>query len=107
MSIAVAAVRVYRRHLSPRKGFRCAYGAAYGLGSCSDVGLVLASRVSLLRWLALMSLQSQRCRAAYLTLQSSDLEREWADRERRDNKEAERQALRCLGKEVVSCCPWP
>jgi putative component of membrane protein insertase Oxa1/YidC/SpoIIIJ protein YidD len=30
-----AAVRAYQRHLSPRKGWRCAYGVAHGDTTCS------------------------------------------------------------------------
>ena len=107
MSISAASIRAYRRHISPHKGFRCAYAAAHGRGSCSDLGLRLAGRVSLSRFVALMTIQAGRCRAAYVSLQSADPEREWADRERQTDKDAERQVLRCFGEGVISCCPWP
>lgn len=110
MNAVTYAVNFYRARISPHKGFRCAYAVAYGRGSCSDVGLRLASRVPLLRFFRLMSLQARRCKSAYLSLQSTDLEREWADSEGRNDKDAERQVLGCMKEGAVcgvSCCPWP
>lgn len=36
--LALAAIGGYQRFLSPHKGWRCAYGALHGRGSCSDFG---------------------------------------------------------------------
>lgn len=107
MYLAVPAISLYRRYVSPHKGFRCAYAVARGRGSCSDVGLRLAARVSFPRFLVLMSLQARRCRLAYATLQSADPEREWADKEREVDKDAERTVLRCCESGAVSGCLWP
>jgi predicted nucleic acid-binding Zn ribbon protein len=37
-TIAVAGIDLYRRYLSPLKGFRCAHHALHGAGSCSTFG---------------------------------------------------------------------
>ncbi|WP_242032792.1 membrane protein insertion efficiency factor YidD [Oscillatoria sp. FACHB-1406] len=34
-SLAIAAIGVYQRHLSPRKGFACAYRVLHNRDSCS------------------------------------------------------------------------
>ena len=106
MTFALSAVYVYRRYVSPWKGFRCAYAVAHGRGSCSDVGLRLATRVSFRRFIALMSLQAARCRAAVVSLQSQIEESEGSASEAQINKDAGRQVLRCCGN-GVACCPWP
>lgn len=43
-AIAVSAIHLYRRHISPRKGFRCAHHVLHGCGSCSDFGLQVFAR---------------------------------------------------------------
>lgn len=39
-ALVLAAVRVYRRHLSHRKGYHCACGRLTGRDTCSGVGLL-------------------------------------------------------------------
>jgi putative component of membrane protein insertase Oxa1/YidC/SpoIIIJ protein YidD len=34
-NIAVGTIKLYRRYLSPLKGFRCAHNALHACGSCS------------------------------------------------------------------------
>lgn len=108
LKVAALAVAAYRRHVSPHKGFRCAYAAAEGRGSCSDIGARLARRVSLPRFLALMSIQAGRCKAAYAVLKSAQkFESEVADKERQNDRDAASEARRCCGHGAVSCFPWP
>ena len=42
--LALCAIRFYQRHLSPKKGFGCAYRIVYGGCGCSDVGYRLIRR---------------------------------------------------------------
>jgi hypothetical protein len=108
LKVATLAVVAYRRHVSPHKGFRCAYAAAEGRGSCSDIGARLAPRVSLTRFLALMSIQAGRCKVAYAVLQSAqNSESELANKERQNDRDAESEARRCCGHGAVLCFPWP
>lgn len=62
--VALLAIRAYRRWLSPRKGFRCAWAAASGRGSCSSVGLTVFRRAGWRRGFALMRRQFDRCAIA-------------------------------------------
>lgn len=36
--LVITAIGLYQRHLSPRKGYRCAYGHHTGHASCSHLG---------------------------------------------------------------------
>ncbi len=60
-AMALAAIRLYRRHLSPRKGFRCAWGATTGRDSCSGVGLRAVRRAGWWRGSMLLRRQFDRC----------------------------------------------
>ncbi|WP_420598154.1 membrane protein insertion efficiency factor YidD [Neptuniibacter sp.] len=35
--IVISAISSYQRHISPRKGFKCAYGCLHGNGTCSSI----------------------------------------------------------------------
>lgn len=52
--LALGAIRAYQRHLSPRKGFVCAFRAHTGRDGCSAYGLRVIGRYGLLRGLALL-----------------------------------------------------
>lgn len=60
-AMALAAIRLYRRHVSPRKGFRCAWGVATGRDSCSGVGLRAVRRAGWRRGALLLRRQFDRC----------------------------------------------
>lgn len=57
-------IRFYRRHLSHRKGYRCAWGQATGRDTCSGVGLRVVRRAGAWRGLLLMRRQFDRCTLA-------------------------------------------
>lgn len=57
-------IRFYRRHLSHRKGYRCAWGQATGRDTCSGVGLRVVRRTGAWRGLLLMRRQFDRCTLA-------------------------------------------
>lgn len=73
-TLAVGAIRLYRRHLSPLKGFRCAHHSLHGCGSCSEYG----QRVYALRPFGLASAMMierlRECRAAYRRLMAMTTE---------------------------------
>ena len=52
--LALAAIRLYQRHLSPHKGFCCAYRVHTGRASCSSLGYRAIRRFGL--WLGLVIL---------------------------------------------------
>jgi len=72
MSIAsrmgVAMIEAYQRHLSPRKGFRCAYGALHGTGTCSSIGKRFMREQGFLRFFKLMPMQFAACKVAATAL---------------------------------------
>jgi putative component of membrane protein insertase Oxa1/YidC/SpoIIIJ protein YidD len=63
--LALWAIRLYQRHLSPRKGFSCAYRVHRGGLGCSAYGYRAIERHGLLTGLALLDRRLQRCGEAY------------------------------------------
>lgn len=59
--LLLAAIRGYRRHLSPRKGFACAYRVHEGCASCSALGLRAISRYGAWRGLGVLRLRLEQC----------------------------------------------
>lgn len=62
---AIAAIRAYQRHLSPRKGYGCAYRLVHGGSGCSGVGLRVIRRYGLAAGLLLLRERTRRCSAAH------------------------------------------
>ena len=60
--LLLAAIRGYKRHLSPRKGFACAYRVHEGCASCSSLGLRAISRYGAWRGLGVLRLRLEQCR---------------------------------------------
>jgi putative component of membrane protein insertase Oxa1/YidC/SpoIIIJ protein YidD len=61
-TLLLAAIRGYKRHLSPRKGFGCAYRVHLGACSCSTLGLRAVSRYGAWRGLGVLRLRLEQCR---------------------------------------------
>jgi uncharacterized protein len=104
--LMLASIGFYRRFLSPYKGFRCAYGAVYGRGSCSDVVLRVARRYGGLRAFQLSWRQAARCRDAFAVVQHSDPERERLKNEN-PNKNLAAKCFKRDGYVCLGCSPWP
>lgn len=64
-ALALFAIRLYQRHVSPRKGFRCAYRAHTGRASCSALGYRAIRRHGAWRGYALLRLRLDRCGALH------------------------------------------
>jgi len=60
--LLTAAIRGYKRQLSPHKGFACAYRVHLGACSCSTLGLRAVSRYGAWRGLGVLRLRLQQCR---------------------------------------------
>lgn len=58
---ALGAIRAYQRHLSPRKGFRCALRGATGGRSCSGYGYRAIARCGLRKGLRLLQRRLDAC----------------------------------------------
>lgn len=63
--LLLALIRAYQRHLSPRKGFRCAYRAHTGRASCSELGRRAVRRHGVLRGWRLARARMHRCGVAH------------------------------------------
>ena len=59
--LLLAAIRGYKRHVSPRKGFACAYRVQLGACSCSTLGLRAISRYGAWRGLGVLRLRLRQC----------------------------------------------
>ena len=60
--LLMTAIRGYKHHVSPRKGFACAYRVHLGACSCSTLGLRAISRYGAWRGLGVLRLRLQQCR---------------------------------------------
>ena len=60
-ALLLAAIRGYKRHVSPRKGFSCACRVHLGAPSCSTLGLRAISRYGALRGLGVLRLRLDQC----------------------------------------------
>lgn len=63
-TLALQAIRLYQRHLSPRKGFACAYRACTGGASCSELAYRAIRRYGLPGGLRVLDARLARCRLA-------------------------------------------
>ncbi len=59
--LLLAAIRFYQHHVSPRKGFCCAYRVHTGRASCSALGYRAVRRHGVLKGLALIRERTWRC----------------------------------------------
>lgn len=59
--LALWAIRIYQRYLSPRKGFRCAYRVLTGRDSCSAYGYKVIARHGLRAGLPLLQRRLRAC----------------------------------------------
>ena len=64
-TLAVGAIGVYRRYLSPLKGFSRAHNALHRSGSCSDFGLKVYQRHGWTLATAMLRRRLQVCRMPY------------------------------------------
>jgi putative component of membrane protein insertase Oxa1/YidC/SpoIIIJ protein YidD len=67
-TLLLAAIRGYKRHVSPRKGFSCAHRVHLGGCSCSTLGLRAVSRYGAWRGLGVLRLRLQECHRVALAL---------------------------------------
>jgi len=103
--VGTGLIRGYQRHLSPRKGYRCAYGVLHGSGTCSSVGLEIMRSQGVLAFLRLMPLQFDTCRTAVATLKlqsEQDKHRKKKDEDGMDCSDFDApQCAQCM--EIADC----
>ena len=63
-ALLLAAIRGYKRHVSPYKGFSCACRVHLGAPSCSTLGLRAISRFGAWRGLGVLRLRLEQCHLA-------------------------------------------
>ena len=61
-TLLLAAIRGYKRHLSPHKGYGCPCRVRLGMPSCSTLGLRAVSRYGAWRGLGVLRLRLRECR---------------------------------------------
>ena len=89
-----ALIRAYQRHLSPRKGYRCAFGALHGAGTCSSIGLDIMEQQGFWAFWRKMPLQFEACRAAASALNE---ETEEQRKKRKQGLQEEKRKRDCSG----------
>lgn len=65
---ALKAIKLYQKHISPNKGYACAYRKLYGGSGCSGVGFRLIRRYGLFHGLIVLRKRFIRCHAAHQKL---------------------------------------
>ena len=75
-------IALYQRYLSPRKGFRCAYGVLRGRDSCSRFARRAIERHGLPTGTRLLRRRFERCRSASHVLEYDRAKRRQERRER-------------------------
>ncbi|KEF34417.1 hypothetical protein RDMS_07145 [Deinococcus sp. RL] len=66
--LTLSGIRLYQRHLSPRKGFRCAHAALHGGESCSAAVTRIVREDGLLRGRSRIAARFGACREAHSVL---------------------------------------
>jgi putative component of membrane protein insertase Oxa1/YidC/SpoIIIJ protein YidD len=61
-ALLLAAIRAYKRLVSPHKGFACAYRVHTGAASCSTLGYRAVARYGVFRGLGVLGLRLEQCR---------------------------------------------
>jgi putative component of membrane protein insertase Oxa1/YidC/SpoIIIJ protein YidD len=102
-----ALIRVYQRYLSPRKGYRCAYGVLHGAGTCSYIGLGIMEQQGFWAFWRKMPLQFDACRAAASTLENESDEQKKARRKRLKDESRKRDCSRFDNCGGVDDCELP
>jgi putative component of membrane protein insertase Oxa1/YidC/SpoIIIJ protein YidD len=99
-------IELYQRHISPRKGFRCAYGVRTGRASCSKFGKRAIARTGLLAGVALLRRRFRRCHFASRQL-------DYEPRDARSGRESgsrtcapSTSASTCTGDQTADCISW-
>lgn len=98
--MAPVSIDLYQRHLSPHKGFSCAYRRLYGGELCSAYGKCLVIEAGL--WQAMISLRRQfrECRSAQWVLRAA---RDKGDNVTRPGKRRRRnEASDCSGTDFCA-----
>ena len=95
-----ALIRFYQRQLSPRKGYRCAYGVLHGTGTCSSIGLQIMEQQGFWAFWRKMPLQFEACRAAAINL---DEDREARKRRARPNRNVSASDCMACGSNSGPC----
>lgn len=70
-SLAIGGINFYQRHISPRKGYRCAYCVLHGQESCSQYAKQSILAVDVLAAIPLVFNRLRACRDAYAILQQN------------------------------------
>ena len=83
-STALWAIRIYQRHVSPHKGFCCAYRAYTGGASCSALGARAIRRFGVHDGIGVLRARLHRCGVAQRRLQEGSLQRRPLARHRGD-----------------------
>ncbi len=61
-ALLLGAIRFYKRFVSPRKGYGCAYRVHTGCASCSTLGYRAVARYGVFRGLGVLGLRLDQCR---------------------------------------------
>jgi putative component of membrane protein insertase Oxa1/YidC/SpoIIIJ protein YidD len=101
---AVYAINFYQRHLSPYKGFQCAYRVHTGRCSCSEYAKRIVRKRGVGALFVALPRQFARCRSAYTTLLATQATQ---TREQRRRSKKREDKTDCCPLDGCSACDVP
>lgn len=90
-------IAIYRRFISPKKGFSCAHNHVHGQGSCSDWALDILKDKGAHGLFVELPVRIQQCNAASELLKNSK------KNETENNNERSKIDKCCIPAEIASC----
>lgn len=92
--IVVGLIHLYRRFLSPHKGFKCPHHMVHGQGSCSDFGLEALRGEGLIRGMKAIKQRFVDCKCAAVSITSTQNQSP-----KNDTKDTEKSAKKKKAKD--------
>jgi len=104
--LAIFLINIYQRFISPRKGFRCAYGALHGNGTCSQRIKDIICQFGVVGGYKKIKQQFSNCKLAYVQLQKNpELDKGKKDRPKKKRRRDQCDFCDCPGScEPPSSC---
>lgn len=100
--IALEIIRLYQRHISPKKGYRCAYGKLHDTYGCSGHIKNIIKKEGLISGFSKIQLQFKHCSEA-----AEELKKRKEGKEKRKNCASDIGACSCDAADCISgdCTP--
>mgnify|MGYP005619537145 CR=1 FL=1 len=108
-SFAIWSINLYQRHISPRKGFRCAYGVYHNNGTCSSIIKSHIQQHGVIKAYPMIRRQFDACKIAYVALlanaqEESDWDSCWKKTKEQAQDQAVEEGTQCTCDAIGDSC---